>query len=126
MRVRIVRRGPAGKYEMWGRCRDPGLWPAWMAGVIAVDADGPVLRAGLEGELRLAGGVTARFDVLDVDERATTWTRVVRLGPASLRVEQRVDEGFGSIEAIGPAIVVLAYAPLARRSLDRLLRRGAG
>jgi hypothetical protein len=125
MRVRVVRRGPAGKYEMWGRCRDPELWPAWMAGVRSVRADDTVLKVGLEGELSFVGGLGGRFDVVDVDDVATTWTRVVRLGPGSMRIEQRVDEGFGSIEAIGPPPLVLAYAPLARRSLDRLLRRGS-
>jgi hypothetical protein len=111
---------------MWARCRDPELWPAWMAGVRSVESGDAALRVGLEGELSFPGGLRGRFDVVDVDDVATTWTRIERIGPVSIRIEQRVDEGFGSIELIGTAPVVLAYVPFARRSLDRLLRRGFG
>lgn len=123
MNVRIRRRGPAGKYEMWARCRDPERWPSWLALVRGVRARG-LLRPGLEGELVLVGRLRVSFDVLDVDDVGTTWTRLVRLGPFRLRIEQRVDEGFAWILATGAFPLVLAYAPLARRSLSRLLRRG--
>jgi hypothetical protein len=123
MNVRVVRRGPAGKYEMWARCREPDRWPSWMALVREVDAPGP-LRPGLEGDLVLAGGVRARFDVLDVDPAGPSWTLLLRLGPVRLRIDHRVDDGFGLVEASAPFPVALACVPFVRRALSRLLRRG--
>ncbi len=122
MNIRVARRGPAGKYEMWSRCRDPGRWPEWMALVRQVDARG-ALRPGLEGRLVLRGGVRVRFDVLEVDDRGPAWTRQLRLGRFAIVVDHQVDEGFGlvTIDAWGP--VAFAYLLFARRSLSRLLRR---
>ncbi len=125
MVVRVRRRGPAGKHEMWARCRDPEWWPTWMTGVRRVQAH-ELLEPGLEGELELAGGLRARFEVIDVDDRSAAWTRVVRLGPFRVRIEQRVDEGFAWIEVSGAFPLPLLYAPIARGSLSRLLRRGRG
>jgi|SRR5215217_1537999 len=123
MIVRVARRGPAGKYEMWSRCRDVDRWPTWMTLVGDVDANGP-FRAGLDGSLVLAGGVRVRFSVIEVDDRGPSWTRELRLGPIRLLVGHQVDEGFGlvTIQASGP--VAFTYAPFARRSLSRLLKRG--
>ena len=123
MNVRVARRGPAGKYEMWRRCRDLQQWPTWMAGVRDVEASGD-LRPGLEGALVLPGGVRVAFDVLAVDTLGPAWTRVLRLGPLRLEVEHHVDEGFGLVDVSGPFPLPLLYVPLARRSLSRLLRRG--
>jgi hypothetical protein len=88
-----------------------------------VDADGP-LRPGLEGSLMLAGGVRVVFDVLEVNDLGPSWTRQLRLGPVRLFVDHHVDEGFGLVEITAPVPIALAYAPFARRSLSRLLRRG--
>jgi hypothetical protein len=123
MDVRIVRRGPAGKYEMWARCRDVARWPTWMALVRGVEAAGP-LRAGLEGELLLPAGLRARFDVLEVREQGPSWMLALRVGPIDLVVDHHVDEGFGLVEITGPFPLPLVYVPFARRSLSRLLRRG--
>jgi hypothetical protein len=121
--VRVVRRGPAGKYEMWARCREPERWSTWMTLVRRVDTDGP-LHPGLEGSLMLAGGVRVAFDVLEVNDLGPSWTRQLRLGPVRLFVDHHVDEGFGLVEITAPFPIALAYVPLARRSLSRLLRRG--
>jgi hypothetical protein len=95
-----------------------------MSPVVAVEAVG-ALRPGLEGDLVLVGRLRARFEIIDVNDLGPSWTWSVRLGPVRLRMEQRVDEGFGLIEATGTPLAVLAYVPFARRSLSRLLRRGA-
>jgi hypothetical protein len=94
-----------------------------MALVREVDADG-LLRPGLEGRLRLVGGIQIAFDVLGVDDLGPTWTRQLRLGRLRLFVDHHVDEGFGLVEITAPFPVALAYVPFARRSLSRLLRRG--
>jgi hypothetical protein len=123
MDVRIARRGPAGKYEMWARCRDVGRWPTWMALVRGVEAAGP-LRAGLEGDLLLPVGVRVRFDVLEVREQGPSWTLALRVGPIELLVEHHIDDGFGLAEVTGPLPLPLAVVPFVRRSLSSLLRRG--
>ena len=123
MNVRIAHRGPAGKYEMWSRCRDPGRWPDWMTLVREVDAPG-MLRPGLEGELVLVGGFRVRLDVVDVNDRGPSWTVTLRPGPFRVELEHSVDEGFGLVAIDAPFPIALAFLPSARRSLSRLLRRG--
>lgn len=122
MNVRVARRGPAGKYEMWARCRDPGRWPTWMTLVRGVDAIGP-LRPGLEGHLVLDAGIRIGFHVIDVNEAGPSWMRELRLGPLRLLVDHHVDEGFGLVEITGPVPLPVLYVPFAKRSLSRLLRR---
>lgn len=123
MNVRIIRRGPAGKYEMWARVRDVHRWPTWMSPVRGVEALG-ALRPGLEGELLVGAGLRVRFEVLGVNEAGPSWSRELRIGPLRLVVDHVVDEGFGLVEVSGPFPLPLAYVPFARRSLSRLLRRG--
>jgi len=120
--IRIRARGPASKYVIWARYRDPGRWPSWAPHVHAVRADGP-LRPGLEGEVFGRFGVRARFEVLDVDESLGRWTWAVRRGPIRLRIEHEVGEGIAGLVISGPALAVAAYAPIARRSLRRLVAR---
>lgn len=120
--IRIRARGPASKYEIWARYRDPGRWPSWAPHVRAVVADGP-LRPGLEGEVLGRFGVRARFEVLEVDEARGRWTWAVRAGPIRLRIEHVVDEGLAGLVISGPVVAVAAYAPIARRALRRLVAR---
>lgn len=123
MNVRVRRRGPAGKYEMWRRVRDVDRWPTWMSLVRRVDASGP-MRPGLEGTLEYPAGVRVAFEVLEIDERGPSWAREVRLWGLRLVIDHHIDEGFGLVEVSGPFPLPLAYVPIARRSLSRLLRRG--
>ena len=120
--LRIRRRGGAGKYEIWARCRDPQRWPDWAPLVRAVHTDGP-LRPGQQGEVVAVLGITARFEVLDVDEARGRWTWVVRTGPVRLRIEHEIDEGTAGLTITGPAAAVVAYVPLARAALGRLVTR---
>jgi hypothetical protein len=118
--LRVRRRGPAGKYEIWARYRDPQRWPEWAPHIREVRTEGP-LRPGLEGEVVGILGVSARFEVLDVDERAGSWTWVVRSGPISLRIEHQVADGLAGLVLTGPAPAVAAYAPIAKMALARLV-----
>jgi hypothetical protein len=120
--VKVRARGGASKYDIWSRYRDPQRWPTWSPQIARVHADGE-LRPGLEGEVEGPFGVRARFDVLEVDERAMRWVWTVRLGPARLEIDHDVSEGYAAVTIHGPAPVVLAYAPIARRALRRLVAR---
>jgi hypothetical protein len=120
--LRIRRHGPADKYLIWSRYRDPDRWSSWAPHIREVRADGP-LRAGLEGEVVGVLGVTASFEVLEVDEDVGRWTWVVRSGPFRLRIEHEVADGLAGLVLSGPAPVVAAYAPVARVALGRLVAR---
>jgi hypothetical protein len=119
--MRIRRRGPAGKYVIWARYRDPQRWPEWAPHIREVRAAGP-LRPGLEGTVVGPLGATASFEVIDVDEPSGVWTWVLRAGPVRLRLEHEVAEGRAGVVISGPAPAVLAYAPLARIALGRVVR----
>lgn len=118
--VRVRRRGPASKYTIWARYRDPQRWTEW-APVRKIRADGP-LRPGLEGEMLTRLGLTVVFDVIEVDEGAGRWTWVLRAGPLRYRVEHLVEEGRAGMVITGPAPAVLASVPVARRALGRVVR----
>ncbi len=120
--LRLRARGPASKYEIWSRYRDPQRWPEWSPHVSEVRADGP-LRPGLEGQVVGRLGVTASFEVLEVDEDAMRWTWAVRSGPIRLQIEHEVEEGSAGLVISGPAAAVFAYAPVARLALRRLVAR---
>jgi hypothetical protein len=72
------------------------------------------------------GGVRAAFAVDAVDHDRRTWAWRVRLGPIVLRLHHEVRaDGGGSATRLtmdGPKVVLLAYAPLARLALRRLVR----
>lgn len=118
--LRVRRRGPASKYQIWARYLDPQRWSEWAPHIREVRAHGP-LRPGLEGEVIGTLGVRARFEVLDVDEEAGCWTWVVRSGPVRLRIEHEVAEGLAGLVLTGPAPAVMAYAPIARAALANLV-----
>jgi hypothetical protein len=121
--LRLVRRGPASKYEIWARYRDPQRWPGWAPCLREVRASG-TLRSGLEGEIVGPLGVKAQFDVLEVDEAHGQWTWVMGSGSLRFRVEHEVEEGMAGLVLTGPFPVLLLHAPLARIALGRLVARG--
>ena len=70
-----------------------------------------------------------RFRVLAVDPAARVWTWQASAGPVVLRLHHGVapdPAGSGrtrtTLRVTGPAPVVLAYAPVARLALRRLVR----
>jgi hypothetical protein len=75
----------------------------------------------MRGDVEGLFGVRARFLVTEVDETAGSWSWDVEVGPASLHISHEVSEGEAAIELSGSPIVV-AYAPIARQALRRLVR----
>ena len=71
-------------------------------------------------------GVGVDFVVDSVDETARVWVWTVRKGPLTLHLDHRVvSEGSGTRTTLGmagPLPVLLAYAPLARLAIGRLVR----
>lgn len=123
-------RGAADPATAWERYADPRLWSTWAPQIQRVSTDLVRLRTGGRGTVH-AGllahpTVPVAFEVLDVDEARRTWAWRARLGPIRLLLEHGVEaEGSGCatwLRVRGPAPVVLAYAPLARIALGRLVR----
>lgn len=127
--VTLHARGPASPGIAWERYADPQRWSSWAPQIQRVEASTPRLAAGTTGTVH--AGLLARptvpvpFVVLDVDEAARRWSWRVRLGPLGLTLEHGVDaEAAGAstfLRVRGPAPLVLAYAPLARLALHRLV-----
>jgi len=127
--ISLQAHGAAPASLAWERYADPSLWSTWAPQIQRVDTDLERLAAGGTGTVR--AGLLHRptlgvpFRVLAVDEAAREWTWEARLGPLRLRLEHGVLARFeGSstwLRVHGPLPVILAYAPVARIALGRLV-----
>jgi polyketide cyclase/dehydrase/lipid transport protein len=109
----------------WERYADPQQWPNWAPQIRRVDAVGR-LRPGMTGRVYSYVPPGLAFTVLAVDARHRTWSWRVKLGPLTLTLEHGVRQGpHGGSETWlrlhGPMPLLLAYAPLARYALGRLV-----
>ena len=120
MRMRLSLTGSASATTMWEAHADPGRWSEWAPQIRSVDTS-ERLREGLEGTVTGVFGVRARFHVTSVDAAAGRWSWDVFAGPVRLRIDHELADGRASIVLDGPASAVLAYAPVARLSLSRLV-----
>ncbi len=127
--VTLHAHGRAPVAQAWERYADPGLWATWAPQIQRVDTTTDRLRPGTTGVVH-AGLLSRptlplRFTVLDVDEDKREWSWRVRAGLLSLRLEHGVTAHLtGSstwLRVHGPLPVVLAYAPVARLALGRLV-----
>jgi len=122
--VRAV--GTASAETVWQRYVRTAAWPTWAPQIRAVEAEAE-LRAGMRGRVVPVVGPGITFVVEAVDHEARTWRWRVRAGPVRMRLWHAVRVGtpYGTeteLRIEGPAPVVVAYAPLARRALRRLVR----
>ncbi len=117
--------GPVGPELAWQRYVEPRRWTSWSPQLRRVEYGPSRLETGTAGRVVGPLGVWLGFWVEDVDEPARTWTWVVRRGPVSVVLQHGVEAaGSGSrtwLALRGPAPVVLAYAPIARVALGRLV-----
>jgi hypothetical protein len=124
MRTRIEVRGPATARDMWEAYAEPARWHEWAPQIRAVR---PLERIhpGLRGEVEGLLGVRVRFEVTQVDEDAGRWTWRVEVRPAALTIAHEVADGRTAVEIDGLAPIVVAYAPVARLALARLVHLGS-
>ena len=117
--------GGAPAHEVWDRYARPSRWATWAPHVSRVEVAEDHLREGLRGTVVGLGVLPVRFRVAHVDASARTWDWVVRAGPLALHLAHSVQaEGTGSATGLrmtGPLPVLLAYAPVARLALRRLV-----
>ncbi|MGW6062631.1 SRPBCC family protein [Streptomyces sp. NPDC055189] len=118
--------GAANVDTVWQRYVRTAAWPTWAPQIRTVEAE-QELRAGMRGRVRPVVGPSVAFVVEAVDHEARTWQWRVRMGPVRMRLWHAVlpRDPSGTITELridGPAPVVVAYAPVARRALRRLVR----
>ena len=122
--VRVT--GPLPPARVWERYAVPARWAGWAPQIRRVDASADRLAPGVTGRVRGPLGVAVTFVVTDVDEQARTWAWDVRCGPVRLHLRQGVEadpRGAATWLVLrGPAPVVVAYLPVARVALRRLVR----
>ncbi|WP_299531375.1 SRPBCC family protein [uncultured Streptomyces sp.] len=126
MRVTVRAAGAADAGTVWQRYVRTAAWPSWSPQIRAVEAEDE-LRAGMRGQVVPVLGPRVDFVVDAVDPEALTWRWRVRVGPVRMSlwhaVRPRTPSGATTELVIdGSAPVVLAYTPLARLALRRLVR----
>lgn len=121
----IAAAGPAPAQLAWQRYADLRTWSQWAPQIARVDASADTLALGVHGTVCAAHLVNVPFVVTAVDAAAMTWSWIARLGPVALTLHHAVcGTAAGSRTTLvleGPAVVVAAYAPLARVALGRLV-----
>lgn len=122
--------------EAWDRYVRPRRWPEWSPQIRAVEYPGERLTAGTSGVVRGPAGVPVSFRILSVDESdpdLRRWSWSVRVAGVALRLEHLVEPRPGpargeprgsrtTLTVHGPVPLVVAYLPLARLALRRLVR----
>ncbi|WP_420120571.1 SRPBCC family protein [Nakamurella sp.] len=119
--------GPAPPDLVWIRYVRPDRWPGWSPQIQGVDYAGDELAPGTAGVVRGPCALAVPFEILAVDAQRRSWTwRVQPPVVGALTLVHGVEPaGSGTrttLDVSGPAPVVLAYLPVARLALGRLVR----
>ncbi len=133
MKLRIGATGTASPDVAWDRYVHPGLWHTWSPQITSVNTQDSTLHAGTTGTVHGPLGVQVPFQVLHVDHDKRSWSwEVTAVGLVltlhhEVRLSNEKTLGGSSTDLVidGPAPAVLAYAPLARIALGRLVRATA-
>jgi len=122
---RLEARGPAPVDQAWRRYTEIPLWSTWAPQISRVQASSNQLASGVDGTVYVLGLLPIPFTVTSVCAEARNWSWLVRIGPVELHLRHAVEaDGAGSrttLDIEGPAVVVIAYAPVARFALGRLV-----
>ena len=122
--VRVV--GAAAVDEVWERYARPDRWAQWAPHIRRVDTNATRIAAGVRGRVHGPPGLAVRFVVGEVDEERRTWAWDVRWGAVRMHLRHGVDpDPAGTatwLRISGPAPAVVAYLPVTRLALRRLVR----
>lgn len=126
--------GPLPPDEVWERYARPALWSTWAPQIQRVDVATERLTGGERGRVHGPLGLTVDFtiDTWDEAERRWSWTVRPRLALGAVAptprlklthvVEARGDGSRTSLLVSGFTPLVVAYLPVARLALHRLVR----
>jgi hypothetical protein len=128
MRLTLRADGTADLELVWRRYSTPELWTTWAPQIRRVECSAPTLDVGVTGTVfGVVPNLGARFEVVDFDEGEHRWAWDVLAGPVRMHLDHRSESRIGggtstSLVVDGPAVAVLTYAPVARISLESLVR----
>lgn len=128
MRLTLRADGTADLPLVWRRYSTPELWTTWAPQIRRVECSAPILGVGVTGTVfGVVPNLGARFEVVDFDEDEHRWAWDVLAGPVRMHLDHRSESRIGggtstSLVVDGPAVAVLTYAPVARISLESLVR----
>jgi hypothetical protein len=113
---------------VWERYAVPSLWSSWAPQIRRVECSAERLAVGVTGMVfGVIPNIGASFEVVRFDEDEHRWAWDVVAGPVRLHLDHRSESRIGggtstALVADGPAAAVMTYAPVARISLESLVR----
>jgi hypothetical protein len=128
MRLTLRADGAAELALVWERYAVPQLWTTWAPQIRRVDATAERLAVGVTGVVYgVVPNLGAKFEVVEFAEDEHRWAWDVQAGPVRMHLDHRSESRIGGgtstmLVADGPAAAVLTYAPVARISLEALVR----
>ena len=128
MRLTLRADGTADLELVWRRYSTPELWTTWAPQIRRVDCSAPTLDVGVTGTVYgVVPNLGARFEVVEFVEDEHRWAWDVLAGPVRMHLDHRSESRIGggtstTLMVDGPAVAVLTYAPVARISLEYLVR----
>ena len=132
MRPTLRAAGTADLALVWQRYVQPDLWSSWAPQIRRVDCSSETLAVGVTGTVYgVVPNLGAQFEVVELDASEHRWAWDVVAGPVRMHLdhssEARIGGGTSTTLVVdGPAAAVLTYAPIARLSLESLVRPPKG
>jgi len=128
MRLTLRADGTADLDVVWERYAVPQLWSTWAPQIRRVVTSADRLAVGVTGEVYgVVPNLAARFEVVEFSEAEHQWAWEVVAGPVRMHLDHRNESRIGggtstTLIVDGPVVAVLTYAPIARLSLEGLVR----
>ena len=128
MRLTLRAAGTADIALVWQRYSEPALWTTWAPQIRRVECSADQLGVGVTGTVYgVVPNLGAGFEVVEFDETEHRWAWDVVAGPVRMHLDHRSESRIGggtstTLVVDGPAAAVLTYAPVARISLESLVR----
>jgi hypothetical protein len=129
MRLTLRADGHADLALVWQRYSTPALWSSWAPQIRRVEASAECLAVGVTGTVYgVIPNIGASWEVVEYDEADHRWAWDVVAGPVRMHLDHRAESRIGggtstTLVVDGPVAAVLTYSPVARISLESLVRR---
>ena len=129
MRLTLRADGTAELDLVWRRYSTPELWTTWAPQIRRVESSAERLAVGVTGTVYgVIPTIGAAFEVVDFSDEEHRWAWDVVAGPVRMHLDHRSESRIGggtstTLTVDGPAAAVLTYAPVARISLESLVRQ---
>ena len=129
MRLTLRADGTADLDLVWRRYSTPELWSTWAPQIRRVESSADRLAVGVTGTVYgVIPNIGATFEVVEFSEDEHRWAWDVVAGPVRMHLDHRSEARIGggtstTLVVDGPAAAVLTYGPVARISLESLVRR---